>query len=106
MKLGAVFYEQKMYDRASDAFRRVVMLEPTNLRARYFLATTYMDGGKEAEAQTELEKILRADPRSVDARVQLAFLHGRGKRHDQAVALLREAVNLEPKRPELFLYLG
>ena len=106
MKLGAVYYEQKMWDRAIDAFRRVVALEPTNLRARYFLATTYMDAGKDAEARAELERILRADPRSIDARVQLGFLHGRAKRYDEAIAILREAVNLEPKRPELFLYLG
>src|SRR5207244_12151464 len=68
MKLGAVFYEQKQWDRAADAFRRAVTLEPTNLRARYFLATTYMDGGKDTEARAELERILRVDPRSIDAR--------------------------------------
>ncbi|PYO48174.1 MAG: hypothetical protein DMD84_21745, partial [Candidatus Rokuibacteriota bacterium] len=83
-----------------------MMLEPTNLRARYFLATTYMDAGKDAEARSELERILRADPRSIDARVQLGFLYGRAKRFDESIAVLREAVNLEPRRPELFLYLG
>jgi tetratricopeptide (TPR) repeat protein len=54
MKMGAIFYEQKMWDRAIDAFRRVVMLEPTNLRARYFLATAYMDAGKDDDAKVEL----------------------------------------------------
>ena len=58
-----------------------------------------MDGGKDSEARAELERILRADPRSVDARVQLGFLHGRAKRYDEAIAVLREAVNLEPKKP-------
>src|SRR5206468_11893188 len=47
-----------------------------------------------------------ADTRPFDARVQLSFLAGKGKRHDEQIALLREAVNLDPKRPELFLYLG
>ena len=65
-----------------------------------------MDSGKDDEARSELEKILEADPRSVDARVQLGFLYGRAKRYDEAVGSLQEAVNLEPKRPELFLYLG
>ncbi len=31
--------------------------------------------------------------------MQLGFLHGRAKRHDDAVRVLREAVNIEPKRP-------
>src|SRR5947209_17311803 len=65
-----------------------------------------MDAGKEAQAQEELQKILHADPQSVDARVQLGFLYSRLKRLDEAIALLKEAVNLEPRRPELFLYLG
>ena len=65
-----------------------------------------MDAGKDDEARIELEKILAADPRSVDARVQLGFLHGRAKRHDEAIRVLQEAVNIEPKRAELFLYLG
>src|SRR5258708_24051858 len=76
------------------------------MRTRYYLATALMDAGKDDEARAELEKILQADPRSVDARVQLGFLYGRAKRYDDAVATLQEAVNLDPKRPELFLYLG
>ena len=106
MKLGAIYYEEKQWDKAAEAFGRVLALEPSNLRARYFLATTYMDAGKEAQAQEELQKILHADPQSVDARVQLGFLYSRLKRLDEAIALLKEAVNLEPRRPELFLYLG
>src|SRR2546425_1548811 len=84
MKLGAVYYEQKIWDKASEAFRRAVLLEPNNLRARYFLATSLMDGGRDDDARAELERILRLDPRSIDARVQLGFLHGRAKHHDQA----------------------
>src|SRR5262249_39075499 len=93
MKLGAIHYEQKQWDRAIDAFRRVLTLEPNNMRARYFLATTYMDSGKDADARAELERILRVDPRSIDARVQLGFLHGRAKRYDDAIAVLREPIN-------------
>src|SRR3989442_6838742 len=105
MKLGAVYYEQKIWDKASEAFRRAVLLEPNNLRARYFLATSLMDGGRDDDARAELERILRLDPRSIDARVQLGFLHGRAKHHDQAGALLREPENLEPKRPGRFRHL-
>ena len=106
MKLGAIHYEQKHWEQAVSAFRQAVMLEPSNMRTRYFLATALMDAGKDDEARIELEKILRADPRSVDARVQLGFLFGRTKKYGEAVKVLQEAINIEPKRPELFLYLG
>ncbi len=106
MKLGAIHYEQKHWEQAVAAFRQAVLLDPANLRTRYFLASALIDSGKEDEARIELEKILKTDPRSVDARVQLGFLYGRAKRYDEAIKILDEAVNLEPKRPELFLYLG
>src|SRR5207247_2125840 len=104
MKLGAVFYEQKMYDRASDAFRRVVMLEPTNLRARYFLATTYMDAGKDTEARPELERILRADrrviaidPKHAEAYNYVGYMYAeRGQNLDEAISLIGQALSLEP----------
>ena len=51
MKLGAVHYEQKQYDRAVAAFRQAVALEPGNMRTRYYLATALMDAGKDDEAR-------------------------------------------------------
>ena len=82
-----MYYEQKLWERAGQAFQRALAVDPTNLRARYFLATTYMDGGRDDDARAELERILKVDPRSIDARVQLGFLHGRAKRYDESIAV-------------------
>ena len=59
MKLGAVYYEQKLYDRPAPRSARRCCWSPANLRARYFLATALMDAGKDDEAKVELEKILQ-----------------------------------------------
>jgi tetratricopeptide (TPR) repeat protein len=106
MKLGAVLYEQKAYDRAIEAFQRALTLEPQNLRARFYLASSFLDAGREGEALESLNEVLRTDPKNVDARLQLGFLHSRAKRYDDAVRVLTEAANLDPRRPEIFLYLG
>ena len=45
-----------------------------------------MDSGKGDEARIELDKILKAEARSVDARVQLGFLYGRAKQYDDALS--------------------
>ena len=63
MKLGAIHYEQKQWEQAVSAFRQAVMLEPSNMRTRYFLATALMDAGKDDEARIELEK--RSEERRV-----------------------------------------
>src|SRR5438309_3033614 len=54
LKLGAVYYEPKMWERAADSFRRAVVLEPSNLRARYFLATSILHARSRADARGEL----------------------------------------------------
>ena len=94
MKLGAIHYEQKHWNRAVSAFRQAVLLEPSNLRTRYFLSTALIDAGKDDEARIELDKVLRADPRSVDARIQLGFLYGRAKRYDEAITIPPEPLHL------------
>ena len=91
---------------AIEAFRRVLALEPQNLRARFYGASSHLDAGREAEALETLNEVLRSDPKNVDARLQLGFLHSRAKRYDEAVQVLTEAANLDPRRPEIFLYLG
>ena len=62
-----------------EAFRRALSLEPGNLRARFYLASSYLDAGREGEALEALNEVLRSDPKNVDARLQLGFLHRRAK---------------------------
>ena len=104
LRLGAIYYEQKAFDKAIEAFRRVVTLEPTNLRAHFYLSSALFDGGKETEALAELEAILRADPRSIDARLQLAFIHSKAKRHEQAIRVLQEALEPGPRSAPISLF--
>ncbi len=107
MKLGAIHYEQKQWDAAVAAFRRPSRSSPATCGRATSWPPRCMDAGKDDEARIELEKILRADPalggRARPARLPLrpgqALRRGDRRR-------CSEAVNLEPKRPELFLYLG
>jgi len=101
---SGIYYEQKQYERAASAFRRPSSSSRQSPGALF--PRHHAHGrGQGRRAQGELEKILAADPRSVDARVQLAFSTAapKARGRDQG---LQEAVNLEPKRAELFLYLG
>ena len=107
MKLGAVYYEQKMWDKASDAFRRVVAaraLEP----ARPLLPGHHLHGrrpGRRGQGRAGEDPARRPalDRRPRPARVPRT---ARPSGTTRPIALLREAVNIDPKRPELFLYLG
>ena len=108
MKLGAVYYEQKHVGpgqrRPSAA---CVLLEPSNLRARYFLATTLHGRGQGRRGAGRA----RADPRApIRARSTPASSSASCTAGPSATTrpsrVLREAINIEPKRPELFLYLG
>ena len=108
MKLGAIYYEQKQWDRASVAPSAAPSRSsPTNLRARYFLATD----ATWTRARTPRRGSSWSDPRApTRARSTRACSSASCTAAPSATTrrsrLLREAINLEPKRPELFLYLG
>ncbi|MGB9120640.1 MAG: tetratricopeptide repeat protein [Candidatus Angelobacter sp.] len=54
---GTILFYARKYDRAIDQFRAVLDMDPTNDHARSFLAATYVQQGKFAEALKENDLI-------------------------------------------------
>ena len=107
MKLGAVFYEQKMWDKAGDAFRRVVAARahepPGPLLPGHDLHGRRPGRRGQGRAGEDPARRSPLDRRAGAAGLPL----GQGQEATTRPSrLLREAVNIDPKRPELFLYLG
>ena len=62
--------------------------------------------GKNAEAQTTWQAVLKAQPRSAEAYAHLGFLEARQERYKQAVPLYCKAMSLDPAMPGLRMNLG
>ena len=83
-----------------------VRLDPQVAAAHNVLATRYLQAGRVAEAQAQLEQALRLDPRDAEAHSNLGtVLQARG-RLAEAMQHLRTAVQLKPKGDSVRFNLG
>ena len=93
--LGVVLERQGLGDEATRAYRQAIELDPKFASAHYNLASSLARGGQLAEAERHLRRALAQQP---DARTWTALgvvVWQRG-RTDEAVALLRKAVEVDP----------
>lgn len=79
-------------DRAAAEFLKVLKEDPFEHRARYFLAATHEDRKNYGSALTELGKIPEASDLYVDARVRMGTILKKEGKPDQAIQVLREAL--------------
>lgn len=117
LELGAKAYKQARYEEAIQHFEKAVEREPSNVRARLYLATAcaqqYIPGVDTPEnlqlgekAVGHFRQVLDLDPVNVDAVKGLAYLYFQMKKLDDAKEYHRRVTNLEPKNPEAHYSIG
>jgi tetratricopeptide (TPR) repeat protein/mono/diheme cytochrome c family protein len=83
-----------------------VRLEPHIAAARNMLAMKYLQAGRPADAQAELEEALRVDPRDAEVRSNIGMLLQAQGRVAEGMDHLRAAVRLKPKNDGVHFNLG
>jgi len=59
--LGSVCQKAKQYDKAIDAYRQALEMDPTYDKAQYNLALTYMDAGKYEDAADSFDRLVEME---------------------------------------------
>ncbi len=103
--LNADFLRRSM-EAATASAELDVQIEPRVAAARNMLATRYLQVGRVADAQAQLEEALRLDPRDAEAHSNLGtVLQGQG-RVAEGLEHLRTAAALKPKDDAVRFNLG
>jgi Tfp pilus assembly protein PilF len=103
--LNADFVRRTLLAGVKDA-EAGVQLEPKAAGARNVLATRYLQVGRVADAQAQLEEALRLDPRSAEAHTNLGTVLQAQGRPAEAMQHLRTAATLKPKDDRVRFNLG
>jgi tetratricopeptide (TPR) repeat protein len=74
LNIGIKSFNDGKMDQALEQFDRVVKENPDNPDAYYYRALVYLNKGKNAEAKTDLQKLLELDPNSKYAKDAKEFL--------------------------------
>ena len=103
---GNAYAKERQYDKAVDAFRLAIKLNP-NLAAAYFgLGTTYANMGRVSDALEPMKSAARLDPNNSLAHLNLGRLLASLRHPDEAMTELNEAKRLSPNDPNIHNEIG
>ena len=85
---------------AADSFARYVALRPTDLAAKKEMLRYFIDSGRTAEAQQQLEAMLAANPSDAETMTILGILWLRQSDMVKALSLMDRAIAANPNSPD------
>ena len=105
--LGDIYYRLGDPDKALSPFQQYVTLVPEDAAGHTNLAVALEDTGRTVEAIEHYERAIQLDNGQVSSRQYLAvLLYNQGVPADRPIALLKQAISLDPKNSSLYLSLG
>ncbi|MGR3293519.1 MAG: tetratricopeptide repeat protein [Candidatus Scalindua sp.] len=106
LRSGASFYDAGKIDKAIDAFKEILEINPESPEAHYNLGNAYADKEMFSEAILMYKKAVENDSEFVDAYLNLSTLYLDMDLIDEAISLCRQAINTNPNDAFLCFYLG
>ncbi len=96
--LGRLYLLEKKFDKAIEAQKAAVALEPSIDVSHWFLGLSYVAAGRVAEGLAEIEKAARLGYNlTVDRKLYLAGLYAGVKRYDQAIGIYQKLLEEQPE---------
>jgi beta-lactamase regulating signal transducer with metallopeptidase domain len=108
MRQAADAYNSGDFASATEHFKKAVMLEPDNIKARLFLAASYLRQDRPAlapNARTEYQEVLRLDPKNRTAVFGIITLNG-AARAAESHDLIMKLIDSDPKSKEAYYTAG
>jgi len=101
IKIGAVYYEQRIYLKALDEFQLLQDRKEEN-EILMVLGRVYEILGRVDKAIQEINRLMKVEPRSVNLLIYLARLHSMNKHPEKTVQLIEEAIKIDQNNDTLY----
>src|SRR5581483_2950961 len=99
-------FQQRRYSEAAAAFERIERTSPGNSDALLFLAKSFINLGRFAEAGTALDSYCAKHPQSDDALYLLAYVRFRENKPAESLRFFTQAARLKPPVADDFKIIG
>src|SRR5262249_50407966 len=103
---GDPFARTREDDKAIDAYREALGINPALETAHHRLGATYLNMGRAADAIEPLKAAVRFDPQNATMHVTLGVALAAMRRADEALAEMNEARSLAPQNARVLNELG
>jgi tetratricopeptide (TPR) repeat protein len=94
--LGTAYLQLQQFDKAAQNFKSALDMDPVNVDVRRQYAEALIRSGKSGPARSELETVLKSDPKDGRTLLRLAQLDQAEGHYNQAVGELDQAQKLMP----------
>ncbi len=101
MSIAGIFYEQAMYLKSLDEFQ-LALLKEDRKETHMLMSRIYEILGRQDKAIEEFEILRKMAPKSVEIIRYAARLYSLNKQPEEAVRLIKKAVDLEPENDSLY----
>ncbi|MDO8493862.1 MAG: tetratricopeptide repeat protein [Deltaproteobacteria bacterium] len=97
---------QKNEEGALKTYRRLLQLEPDNVRVRFSMAQIYLKLEKKREALREYIAIEEREPKDLSVSLQIAFLYQELEETKKAIAKFNQILQVHPHADRIHYYLA
>ncbi len=97
LKLGSLYYELKIYDKAFETYTSVKKLTPNDARLLNNMGSVLLAKGDPAKALTFFVQARRCSADYVEPFYNMACAYARLKKNDAALSSLRQACSMQPE---------
>ncbi len=106
LKEGLRNTQQGRYEKAREAYQRILERDPYVVEAYHGLASLALLEGRVDEAKAYTQKAIELDPSRVHPRVSLAHIYLEEGRIDKAKAIIEPVADLSSQSPDAFVALA
>ena len=103
---GNKYASERQYDKAVDAYREAIKLNPNLAAAYHGLGASYMSMGRLVDALEPMKTAVRLDPNNAIAHLNLGIAFANLRRAEEAMVELNEAKRLCPSDPRIHNMIG
>lgn len=93
----AIIYFKLDDARSAGLFEQALAMEPGNVRIHYGAGAAALEAKRYAEAERELDAVLKADPKHIDATFAQAVVYQKTARPERMEAMLKRMIELNPQ---------
>ncbi|HXG67773.1 MAG TPA: tetratricopeptide repeat protein [Blastocatellia bacterium] len=105
-RAGVGYYDSGEYEKAIEAYRQALQLNPDSTDAWYHLGMAYSSLGRYKEAVEAYSRAIRRKPDYAAAHFNLGHAYSNLKQYDNAIKAFQQAIQYEPDNLEAYFALG
>ena len=99
MVVAKALYTRGDLSSAESFFSEIILLQPANAEARFYVGLIYFSQDRIVEAIDAFQRVLQYDPSHIPARLNLAMSYHQLKREEEAIEEFRNALHFSPSGP-------